>query len=120
MNGALTTSFLCIFGGIVLVLLVILWSAIKIVPEYQRLIVFRLGRVLDKPKGPGIVLIFPGLDSVRWVDLREQIREVPHQVSITKDNAPISIDFLWYYKVLDPSQSVNSLQLVSQQQLCVR
>jgi len=52
------------------------------------------------------VIIFPGIDRVVSVDLREQVREIPHQTSITKDNAPISIDFLWYYKVLDPDQSV--------------
>jgi regulator of protease activity HflC (stomatin/prohibitin superfamily) len=56
--------------------------------------------------GPGVVFLFPFIDSARAVDLREQVREVPHQTSITKDNAPISIDFLWYYKVLDPAQSV--------------
>ena len=97
---------LCFVGAALFVGLMIIWSAIKIVPEYQRLVVFRLGRVLPEPKGPGIVLIIPGIDTVKWVDLREQIREVPHQVSITKDNAPISIDFLWYYKILDPAMSV--------------
>ena len=103
---ATSTTVLCLVGGVLVVGLFIIWSAIKIVPEYQRLVVFRLGRVLQQPKGPGIVFIFPGIDTVKWVDLREQIREVPHQVSITKDNAPISIDFLWYYKILDPAMSV--------------
>lgn len=97
---------LCIVGGLVVVAVALIASAIRIVPEYQRLVVFRLGRVLDKPKGPGIVFLIPGIDRAVKVDLREQIREVPHQVSITKDNAPISIDFLWYYKVIDPAQSV--------------
>ena len=93
--------------------LFILANAIRIVPEYQRLVVFRFGRVLSKPLGPGIVLLIPFVDrpvrpggGIGPVDLREQIREVPHQVSITKDNAPISIDFLWYFKVLDPTASV--------------
>ena len=103
---ATSTTVLCLVGGVLVVGLFIIWSAIKIVPEYQRLVVFRLGRVFEQPKGPGIVFIFPGIDTVKWVDLREQIREVPHQVSITKDNAPISIDFLWYYKILDPAMSV--------------
>ena len=103
---ATSGNVLCFVGIVVFVGLFIIWSAIKIVPEYQRLVVFRLGRVLQQPKGPGIVFIFPGIDTVKWVDLREQIREVPHQVSITKDNAPISIDFLWYYKILDPAMSV--------------
>jgi regulator of protease activity HflC (stomatin/prohibitin superfamily) len=52
------------------------------------------------------VLLIPVIDRARRVDLREQVREIPHQTSITKDNAPISIDFVWYYKVLDPAQSV--------------
>ena len=100
----LTTGF-CI-GAIILVGgAILVFTAIRIVPEYQRLVVLRLGRVIG-PKGPGLVLLIPIIDQPRTVDLREQIREVPHQVSITKDNAPISIDFLWYYKVFDPQLSV--------------
>jgi regulator of protease activity HflC (stomatin/prohibitin superfamily) len=87
------------------VIAVVAGNAIRIVPEYQRLVVFRLGRTIGT-KGPGIVFLFPFVDSAIKIDLREQVREVPHQTSITKDNAPISIDFLWYYKVLDPAQSV--------------
>jgi regulator of protease activity HflC (stomatin/prohibitin superfamily) len=99
------SQLLCIVGFVVVVLVIFLASAIRIVPEYQRLVVFRLGRCLGT-KGPGIVILIPIVDQAKMVDLREQIREVPHQTSITKDNAPISIDFLWYYKVLDPAQSV--------------
>ena len=99
------TTLICAAGGIFVVLVVFLASAIRIVPEYQRLVVFRFGRCLGT-KGPGIVILIPIADQAKMVDLREQIREVPHQTSITKDNAPISIDFLWYYKVLDPAQSV--------------
>jgi len=104
MNSTIT-SLLCVAGFVVVVLVIALASAIRIVPEYQRLVVFRLGRCLGT-KGPGIVILIPIVDQAKMVDLREQIREVPHQVSITKDNAPISIDFLWYYKVLDPTESV--------------
>jgi len=96
---------LCVFGGLVLLLFLFLASAIRIVPEYQRLVVFRLGRCVGT-KGPGIVLLIPIIDRAVKVDLREQVREIPHQTSITKDNAPISIDFLWYYKVMDPAESV--------------
>ena len=101
-----SSVFLCIVVALVLIVLVVLFNAIRIVPEYQRLVVFRLGRVLDKPRGPGIVLLIPIVDRPVRVDLREQIREVPHQVSITKDNAPISIDFLWYFKVIEPTASI--------------
>jgi regulator of protease activity HflC (stomatin/prohibitin superfamily) len=99
------TTILCVVAFVVVVLVIFLANAIRIVNEYQRLVVFRLGRCVGT-KGPGLVLLIPIVDRAVKVDLREQIREVPHQVSITKDNAPISIDFLWYYKVLDPTLSV--------------
>ncbi len=105
MEGAVLTTF-CLIGFVVILLLVFLANAIRIVPEYQRLVVFRLGRVLDRPKGPGIVLLIPVLDRAIRVDLREQVREIPHQTAITKDNAGIQVDFIWYYKVIDPAESV--------------
>ena len=95
----------CLFGAVILALVVFLATAIKIVPEYQRVVVFRLGRCIGA-RGPGLVLLIPFVDRAVRVDLREQVREIPAQTSITKDNAPISIDFLWYYKVLDPAESV--------------
>jgi len=95
----------CGFIALAVVVVVFLANAIRIVPEYQRLVVFRLGRCIGQ-KGPGLILLIPIIDRAVKVDLREQVREIPHQTSITKDNAPISIDFLWYYKVLDPAESV--------------
>jgi regulator of protease activity HflC (stomatin/prohibitin superfamily) len=68
-------------------------------------VVFRLGRSIGE-KGPGLVILWPFIDRGVKVDLREQVREIPHQASITKDNAPISIDFLWYSKVVTASASV--------------
>ncbi|HVM73202.1 MAG TPA: SPFH domain-containing protein [Anaerolineales bacterium] len=103
--SAASTTFLCIVAFIVVVVVVFLFNAIRVVNEYQRLVVFRLGRCIGT-KGPGLVLLIPIIDRPVKADLREQIREVPHQVSITKDNAPISIDFLWYFKVMDPTLSV--------------
>jgi regulator of protease activity HflC (stomatin/prohibitin superfamily) len=66
--------------------------------------------VIPKPRGPGLVFLIPIIDRAVRQDLREQVREVPHQTAITKDNAPISIDFLWYYKVVDPAESVLNVQ----------
>jgi regulator of protease activity HflC (stomatin/prohibitin superfamily) len=100
-----STLILCLVGGLVLLVIIILINAIKVVPEYQRLVVFRLGRCIGD-KGPGLVLLIPFIDRAVKADLREQVREIPHQTSITKDNAPISIDFLWFYKVLSPTDSV--------------
>ena len=96
---------LCLIGGVILVVIAFIANAIRIVPEYQRLVVFRLGRCVGA-KGPGLVLLIPVIDRAVKTDLREQVREIPHQTSITKDNAPISIDFIWYYKVLDPTESI--------------
>jgi len=84
---------------------VILFMIIKIVREYQRIVVFRLGRCIGA-KGPGIIFLIPFVDRPVWVDLREQYLEVPHQTCITKDNASISVDFLIYWKVVDAVDSV--------------
>ena len=91
--------------ALVIVGLFILSSAIKVVREYQRLIVFRLGRSIGR-KGPGLVFLIPVVDKAVWVDLREFFLEIPSQTCITKDNAPINIDFLIYFKVFDPELSV--------------
>jgi regulator of protease activity HflC (stomatin/prohibitin superfamily) len=98
-------SAACIIGAILVLGFVFLANAVRIVPEYQRLVVFRLGRSIGA-RGPGIVLLIPIVDRAVKVDLREQVREIPHQTAITKDNAGISVDFIWYYKVLDPTESV--------------
>jgi regulator of protease activity HflC (stomatin/prohibitin superfamily) len=92
--------------GLVLLLVVIFigW-VVKIVREYQRIVVFRLGRNIGE-KGPGIVLLIPLVDQPVGVDLREQYLEIPAQACITKDNATISVDFLIYWKVLDAANSV--------------
>ena len=98
-------TIFCFVGAALVIGFIFLANAIRIVPEYQRLVVFRLGRCVGA-KGPGIVLLIPVVDRGVKADLREQVREIPQQTSITKDNAPISIDFLWYFKVLDPAESV--------------
>ncbi|MGH2591307.1 MAG: SPFH domain-containing protein [Actinomycetota bacterium] len=92
--------------GIVVVLLVILLpQAIRIVREYQRLMVFRLGRAIGA-KGPGLVILIPFIDKGVWVDLRELYLEIPHQTAITEDNASISIDFIVFYRVIDAVMSI--------------
>jgi regulator of protease activity HflC (stomatin/prohibitin superfamily) len=85
--------------------IIVLATSIRVVAEYQRLVVFRLGRCVGE-RGPGLVMLIPIVDRAVTVDLREQVREIPAQTSITKDNAPISIDFLWFYKVMEPTKTV--------------
>ncbi len=93
--------------ALLLVALFIVFNALRIVNEYDRLVVFRLGRTgQDLVKGPGLVFLFPMVDVPRRVDLREQFIEVPSQTTITKDNAPINIDFLIYWRIAEPLRSV--------------
>ncbi|HEU5299943.1 MAG TPA: SPFH domain-containing protein [bacterium] len=98
-------SSLAFFIALAIVGIFILTSAIKVVREYQRLIVFRLGKSIGQ-KGPGLVFLWPVIDKAVWVDLREFFLEIPSQTCITKDNAPINIDFLIYFKVFNPEYSV--------------
>jgi regulator of protease activity HflC (stomatin/prohibitin superfamily) len=102
---------LIILGVLIVIVILALRAIIHIVPEYQRLIVFRLGS-FEKTAGPGIVLLLPPpIQSVaQTVDLREFVVEIPQQTCITKDNAPISIDFLIYQKVVEPKDSFLNIQ----------
>ena len=104
--GSLT---LVLLGIILFAVFLLLVNMIRIVREYERLVVFRFGRCVGQ-KGPGIILLIPVVDVATRVDLREQYLEVPRQTCITKDNASISIDFLVYWKVTDPVQSVIQVQ----------
>src|SRR5713101_7272273 len=99
-----------ILGVLVLItFLAVVASSVKIIREYERVVQFRLGR-LKGAKGPGIVLILPVVNRLVKVDLRERYLEVPHQTAITKDNAPVDIYFLIYYKVVDASASIVQVQ----------
>ncbi len=92
---------------LVVVLLVLAFLSIRVVNEYDRLVVFRLGKTGDHlVKGPGLVLLIPVVDRPVRIDLREQFIEVPSQTTITKDNAPINIDFLIYWRIVDPLRSI--------------
>ncbi len=82
--------------------------SVKIITEYKRVVLFRLGKAIGI-KGPGLIFVNPLTDKTKVVDLREQYLEIPHQTAITKDNAPISIDFIIFYKVVDPQLSVISV-----------
>jgi regulator of protease activity HflC (stomatin/prohibitin superfamily) len=88
-----------------LIVIVLVSMSVRIVPEYKRLVVFRLGRSIGS-RGPGIIFLIPFLDHGVTVDLREVYFDVPPQTCITADNAALSIDFLVYDKVIDPERSV--------------
>jgi regulator of protease activity HflC (stomatin/prohibitin superfamily) len=100
---------LIILGLFAVIVLAIVLTHLKIVPEYKRLVVFRLGKIIGI-KGPGLVFLVPIIDSGTWIDLREMVLDIPPQTCITKDNAPVNIDLLIYMKVFDPELAVKSVQ----------
>jgi len=92
-----------LFG--LLVLAIILAYSVRVIKEYERAVVFRLGRVVGA-KGPGLIVIVPFVDRVRIVDLRIHVIDVPKQRVITKDNVEVSVDAVVYYRVFDPLKAV--------------
>jgi len=95
------------FYVLALVLLMLFLStAIKILREYERGVVFRLGRVLEKPKGPGIVIIIPIIDKLIRVSLRLVAMDVPPQDVITRDNVSLKVDAVIYFRVMDPNNAI--------------
>src|SRR5437016_754120 len=85
--------------------LIFLFATLKVVKEYERIVNFRLGKA-QAEKGPGIVVVIPGIDKPVRVDLRERFLTIPHQTCITKDNAPVDVDFIVYFKVASAADSV--------------
>ena len=104
-RDAFRNSTLLFVVAVLIVAVILLYNGIRIVREYQRLVVFRLGRSIGQ-KGPGVVYLIPLVDRAVLVDLREVFLEIPAQTCITRDNAPISIDFLIYWKVFDAALTV--------------
>jgi regulator of protease activity HflC (stomatin/prohibitin superfamily) len=103
------------FSAIVLVIIVIfvagiLISAIKVVKEYERGVIFRLGRVRGGPKGPGLFILLPSIDRMVKVDLRTVTMDVPPQDIITRDNVPARVNAVVYFRVVDPNKSVLEIE----------
>jgi regulator of protease activity HflC (stomatin/prohibitin superfamily) len=98
---------IAVVAAILVFLLIFLYLSVRIVQQYEKMLVFRLGKTnAGLVKDPGINFLIPVVDRPVKVDLREQFIEVPSQTTITKDNAPINIDFLIYWKIVDPLKSI--------------
>lgn len=91
--------------AIVLVALYLL-SSIKILNEYERGVVFRLGRMIDRPKGPGVILVFAPIDRMIRVSLRTIVMDVPPQDVITRDNVSVKVNAVVYFRVIDPRKAI--------------
>jgi regulator of protease activity HflC (stomatin/prohibitin superfamily) len=98
-----------ISGAVLVVIAIVilyLMSSIKILREYERGVIFRLGRLLPEPKGPGIVLVFAPLDRIVRVSLRIDTLEVPSQDVVTRDNVTVKVNAVVYFRVIDPRLAI--------------
>jgi regulator of protease activity HflC (stomatin/prohibitin superfamily) len=102
-------NFLTTFGFLILALLAIASSAIKIVQEYERGVVFRLGRLVG-PRGPGLFFIVPFVDRMVKVDLRVITLDIPAQEAITRDNVTVKVNAVAYFRVVDPSRAIVAVE----------
>src|ERR1051325_1076210 len=90
----------------IIVVVVYLLSSIKILAEYERGVIFRLGRVLPQPKGPGVILVFAPIDRIVRISLRIEAMEVPPQDVVTRDNVTVKVNAVVYFRVVDPTKAV--------------
>lgn len=93
----------------VAIIVIYLLSSIKILREYERAVIFRLGRLLAQPKGPGIALVFAPIDRMVRVSLRIDTLEVPAQDVVTRDNVTVKVNAVLYFRVMDPRLAVNEV-----------
>ena len=97
------------FSPVLIVLFILgayLISSIKILAEYERGVIFRLGKLLSQPKGPGVILVFAPIDSIVRVSLRTVVLDVPSQDVITRDNVSVKVNAVLYFRVMDPRRAI--------------
>src|SRR3954465_9535182 len=102
----MTAAVLLIVAALAFILILFLVSAIKVAREYERGIIFRLGRLLPEPKGPGLFILIPVVDRMVKVDLRTITLNIPPQEVITKDNVPVRVNAVAYFKIVDPKSAI--------------
>ncbi len=108
---AIDTVALTIVVAVLVFILLALYLSIRVVQQYERMVIFRLGRTDPKlVRDPGLRFLIPVIDRPYKVDIREKFIEIPSQTTITKDNAPINIDFLIYWYIVDPLRSIVNVQ----------
>ncbi len=94
--------------ALIVLVIVVLYvvSSIKIITEYDRAVVFRLGKLLDRAKGPGVILVFKPIDRMVRVTLRTVVHDVPPQDVITRDNVSVKVNAVVYFRVVDPRRAI--------------
>ena len=102
----MTAAVLIIVAVLLFLLILFLISAIKVAREYERGIIFRLGRLLPAPKGPGLFILIPIVDRMVRVDLRTVTLNIPPQEVITKDNVPVRVNAVAYFRIIEPKAAI--------------
>ncbi|MEA2285651.1 MAG: hypothetical protein QOJ21_1694, partial [Solirubrobacteraceae bacterium] len=97
-------------AAIALLFLMFLFAAIKVAREYERGVIFRLGRLLPEPKGPGLFVLIPIIDRMVKVDLRTITLNVPPQEVITKDNVPVRVNAVAYFRIVEPKNAIVQIE----------
>jgi hypothetical protein len=105
-----TCRALIALAAIVLIILLFAFAAIKVAREYERGVIFRLGRLLPEPKGPGLFLLIPVIDRMVKVDLRTITLNVPPQEVITKDNVPVRVNAVAYFRIVEPKNAIVQIE----------
>ncbi len=95
---------------LIVIIFILLFNWIKVLKEYERGVIFRLGRVLEEPKGPGLIIVLSPIDRMVRVSLRTIVLDVPPQDVITKDNVSVKVNAVVYYRVLDPKKAIIEVQ----------
>ncbi|MBA2614716.1 MAG: slipin family protein [Actinobacteria bacterium] len=93
-------------AAVVLLILLLLSASIRVAREYERGVIFRLGRLLSPPKGPGLFLLIPVIDKMVRVDLRTVTLNIPPQEVITRDNVPVRVNAVAYFRIIDPEKAI--------------
>jgi len=104
------TAAIVVVVVLVILLLLFLISAIRVAREYERGVVFRLGRLLDPPRGPGLFILIPVVDRMVKVDLRTITLTIPPQEVITKDNVPVRVNAVCYFRIVDPKAAIVQIE----------
>src|SRR6187551_1010051 len=100
------TGALIAVAAVLVILLFVLSAAVKVAREYERGVIFRLGRLKSPPKGPGLFLLIPIVDKMVRVDLRTVTLNIPPQEVITKDNVPVRVNAVAYFRIIDPEKAI--------------
>jgi regulator of protease activity HflC (stomatin/prohibitin superfamily) len=104
------TAAIVVVVAVAVILLLFLFSAIKVAREYERGIIFRLGRLLPEPKGPGLFILIPIVDRMVKVDLRTITLNIPPQEVITKDNVPARVNAVAYFRIVEPKNAIVQIE----------